>query len=270
MASLTTGTFKRPANMNNNEDPAVLYVRSYLLIRTVVGFIGILLPVILIIGEAFFLKDGVHVRGSLSAYYHSPMQDIFVGSLCVTGLLLITYMAGELRTWDFWLSLVAGLAVLMVVFFPTWRPDVPAGAPLCGSSPQPPGCSAVEQALGEATTARIHAVSAAVFILSLAAISFLFAYREKKYNHNERMRWFHIICGAAILVAVAWVLIGGVLKIDIGQLTPLYLGEIISVWAFGVSWLAKGKDLRRILRRRPRQSEPGKAEPRHAAAVPGP
>ena len=36
----------------------------------------------------------VHVRGSLSAYYHSSMQDIFVGSLCVTGLLLITYMAG--------------------------------------------------------------------------------------------------------------------------------------------------------------------------------
>src|SRR5262249_43939059 len=73
-----------------------------------------------------------------------------------------------------------------------------------------------------------------------------------------------------ILVAVAWVLIGGALKIDIGQLTPLYLGEIISVWAFGASWLAKGEDLRRILRRRPRPAEPGKAVPRHVAAVEGP
>ncbi len=38
MPRLTTDTFRRPVNMDNNDDPAVLYVRSYLLIRTVVGF----------------------------------------------------------------------------------------------------------------------------------------------------------------------------------------------------------------------------------------
>jgi hypothetical protein len=52
--------------MRNNGDPAILYVPSDLLIRTVVGFIGLLLPITLIIGEAFFLTGGVHVRGSLS------------------------------------------------------------------------------------------------------------------------------------------------------------------------------------------------------------
>ena len=262
MLGLTTDTFKRPASMDDKGDPAVLYVKSYLLIRTAVGVIGVLLPIALIIGEAFFLKGSVHVRGSLSAYYHSSMQDIFVAGLCVTGFLLITYMAGMPKTWDFWLSSVAGLAVLVVVFFPTSRPDVPHGAPLCGSNPAPSGCSPIEQALGEAFAARIHAVAAAVFILSLAVISFLFAHREKKYNYSNLRKRFHIFCGVAILVAVAWVIIGGALNIDIWSLTPLYIGEIISVWAFGASWLVKGKDLGRMLR--PQSSGPphrSKADP---------
>jgi hypothetical protein len=248
MLGLTADTFERPASMDNKDDPAVLYVRSYLLIRTVVGISGIVLPIILIIGEAFFLEGSVRVRGSLSAYYHSSMQDVFVASLCVTGFLLITYMAGMPRTWDFWLSLIAGSALLVVVFFPTWRPGVPPGASLCGSTPAPSGCSPIELALGEALTARIHAAAAAVFILSLAAISFLFAHREKKYNHSSTRKLFHVCCGVAILAAVAWAVIGGALKIDIWELTPLYVAEIFSVWAFGASWLMKGKDLGRMLR----------------------
>jgi hypothetical protein len=179
------------------------------------------------------------------------MQDIFVGRLCITGLLLITYMAGMPRTWDFWLSLIAGLAVLVVVFFPTWRPGIPQGAPRCGSTPVPSGCSPIEQALGEAPTALVHSIAAAVFILSLAAISFLFGHREKKYNGSIRWQRFHICCGAMILAAVAWVLIGGALKVNIWKLTPLYVGEVVSVWAFGASWLLKGEDLWRVLRPTP-------------------
>src|ERR1700747_2380727 len=47
------------------------YTRSYRVIRLVVGFLGISLPLIFIFVEAYLLKGGVHVRGSLSAYYHS-------------------------------------------------------------------------------------------------------------------------------------------------------------------------------------------------------
>src|SRR5215467_13881070 len=69
------------------------YTRSYRLIRLVVGFLGIALPIVFIIGEALFLRGSVHVRGSLSEYYHTSMQDIFVGGLCIIGLLLAAYMA---------------------------------------------------------------------------------------------------------------------------------------------------------------------------------
>jgi MFS family permease len=248
MVSLSAGTFRRPENMTDKDDPTVLYVKSYLLIRTIVGLIGILLPIVLIIGEAYFLKGGVHVKGSISAYYHTSMRDIFVSSLCVAGFLLATYMAGQAWTWDFWLSLVAGVAVLFVVFFPTERPGIPESAPLCGdTTPAPEGCSPIQQELGETPVAAVHFTAAIVFILSLAAICFLFAYREKVYKNNDQGRRFHTSCGLAILAAIVWVIIGGLLDLDIWELTPLYVGEVVSVWAFGASWLAKGKNVRSML-----------------------
>ncbi|HEY7013696.1 MAG TPA: hypothetical protein VH480_13115, partial [Streptosporangiaceae bacterium] len=202
---------------NNKRDQA--YTRSYRVSRLVVGFLGIALPLIFIFGEAFFLRGGVHVRGSLSAYYHTSMQDIFVGGLCVIGFLLATYMAGEARTWDFWASLIAGLAVLGVVFFPTSRSGLPTGATACGSVPQPPGCSFVEQALGEHRTAVIHAVFAIAFILFLAVMSFLFATSEilpkaQRLMVNGQPKpgvfqraslfWMHLACTLIILAAGAW------------------------------------------------------------------
>ena len=100
----------------------------------------------------------------------------------------------------------------------------------------------MQQQLGETTAATIHFVCATVFILSLAAISFYFACRAKA-KERTRVAWIHQACGIAILVAVAWVAIGGLLHADLGPLTPLYLGEVVSVWAFAVSWLVAAKDL---------------------------
>ena len=226
------------------------YTRSYQVMRLVVGFLGVVLPFIFIFGEALFLRGGVHARGSISAYYHTSMQDVFVGGLCVIGFLLATYMAGEPRTLGFWASLIAGLAVLGVVFFPTSR-GVPASAPACGSAPQPPGCSAVEQALGEHTTALIHGAFAIAFIVFLAVMSFLFASSEvlstekrlmaagqskPRVFRNPALFWIHSSCALVILAAGAWAFKGA----GIGELTPLYIGEVAAVWAFGLSWLVAG------------------------------
>jgi hypothetical protein len=210
--TLRPDPFPRPLDLADGGDPAVLYVRSYLLTRTVVGVLGVLLPVALVAGEAFGVPGPVQVRDSLSAYYHTPMQDVFVGGLSVMAFLLATYLAGQPRTWDFLLSLTAGVALLVVVAFPTFRTGLPPGAPPCGSTPQPPGCSPVEQALGEHLTAQVHEGAAVVAFLALAAVSFL----------------------------------------RVGPLTALYVGEVAALWAFGASWLLAGRDLwlRLVARRR--------------------
>jgi Protein of unknown function (DUF998) len=239
-------TFVRPTDLSDLSDSKVLYARSYLLIRTVVGVIGILLPLVFIVGEAFFLRAGVHVRGSISAYYHTSMRDVFVGGLCVVGLLLVTYMAEQRKRPDWWLSLIAGIAVLGVVFFPTGRPSLPDEAPLCGSTPEPAGCSPVQQWLGEELVATIHFVCAVVFILSLAGICFYFAYRERTAG-NAGAAWFQRACGGVIVAAVMWAIIGGFMEWDLGELTPLYVGEVASIWAFGASWLTGSRDLWRLM-----------------------
>ncbi|HEY5984769.1 MAG TPA: hypothetical protein VIV12_00095 [Streptosporangiaceae bacterium] len=256
------------------------YTRSYRIIRLVVGFLGVLLPVVFIIVEASYLRGGVHVRGSLSAYYHTAMQDIFVGGLCVIGFLLLTYMAGEPRSSEFFASLIAGLAVLGVVFFPTSRTGLPVGAPACGSLPQPPGCSFVEQTLGEHQTAVIHAVCAIVFILSLAVMSFLFAASEvlsKQQWHTGPgepkpsmfrkpfLFWTHSACTLVILAAGVWAFAG----VGFWELTRLYIGEVASILAFGLSWLLAGFFLAVPARTKPTQSTAEGPSPTTTAAVPG-
>src|SRR5262249_20760359 len=158
----------------------------------------------------------VQVRGSLSAYYHTSMRDFFVGILCVTGVLLITYLAGQ-RTPAYWVSSVAGFAVLGVAILPTQRPDLPPGAVLCGhsSSPAPPGCTAIQQLFGETLTATIHFSCAVVFIVGLAVMSFLFATPRKAVGLDPGKppkRLLHYSCGIVIVLAVALVAVGNILR----------------------------------------------------------
>ncbi len=247
MLHLTTDTFARPVDLRDGDDPRVLYVRSYLLIRTAVGALGALLPTLLFLIEWAFLRGDATVRGSLSAYYFTPARDLFVGVLCTAGVLLVTYLAGQVRTWDFWLSSLAGVAALGVAFFPTERPGVAPSAPMCGATPTPRGCTALQQAWGETTVAAIHFASAAVFILALAAICFVFAHRDARHDVRRARVVFHRACGTAILVAVGWILLGLVAPLDVAGLTPLYLGEVVALYAFAASWLVKGHDLSRLL-----------------------
>jgi hypothetical protein len=232
-------------------NPADPYFRSYLVIRTAVGVMGILLPAVLILGEAL-LRGPVQVRGSLSAYYHTSVRDFFVCILCVTGVLLITYLAGNRGTLAYWVSSVAGVAVLGVAFIPTGRPDLPPGAVPCGhaSLPAPAGCTAVQQRLGETLAATIHFGCAAVFIVSLAVMSYLFTTPRKVVGLNPgkpSKRALHYSCSTVIGLAVVLVAIGSPLKWHIWILTPLYVAEVASVLAFAASWLAEGEDLRGLL-----------------------
>jgi hypothetical protein len=223
----TTAPEPHATRLDANVDEAKRYLRSYQMMRTAIGGIGLALPIVLLLGDALFLDGGVLPRGSLSAYYHSGMRDVFVGALCATAIFLITYKVVE-SSLDNTLSTIGGVAALGVAVFPTGRPgDAPIG-------PTP-----LQEALGEPLVAAIHFGSAALFILSLAAISYYFGVREGS-RPEPRVRWraVHWACAAVIVLTVLGILLSqatGVL-----DEFSLLVGEVVAVFAFGISWLLKG------------------------------
>jgi hypothetical protein len=251
MLGLTTETFKRPADLSDKTDPHILYFRSYLRMRLYIGGLGVLLPLLLWSAEGPLLQGDWRIRDSLSAYYHSGARDIFVGVLCAVGLLLITYMAGKPRSFDFVLSSISGIAALGVALLPTERPYLDELAPRCGPlvDPLPAACTRVQQLFGESTIANVHFVSAGLFITSLAVLCFVFAWRERQHRdssgHGPVHIWFHVACGTMIVFALVWVPWGVDLTLGESRLTTLYVGEVVSVFAFGASWFLKGIDLLR-------------------------
>jgi hypothetical protein len=216
-------------------DPSTArYVRSYLIMRTVAGALGIALPFVLVLVDGLWLDSSPFLRTSLSAYYYSGARELFVGVLSAIGVFLITYKVAEINL-DNTLSLLAGLAILIVVLFPTGRPN-----DVFGLTP-------LQDRLGESVVAGIHFTAAGAFILSLAVLSYYFGKREGARNRpaGERSprfwRTYHWICAGIIMAALAW---SAVTQLSgWGPSQSLLYGEAVAVWAFGASWLWKGLEL---------------------------
>lgn len=268
-----TVVLDEPEDLGTLDDVAAAYWRTTLLSRAVIGATGVLLPIAFIVGERFFLRGPVDARGSISAYYHSSMRDLFVGGLTVIAFMLATYLAGQISRPDYWLSSLAALGLMTLVVFPTGRPGLADGVLRCGEAPDLPGCSAVQDRFGEATTATVHFTGATVFIVSLALISFYWARREQAHALRDRpgplttlaqvsretrrdLRrapyvLVQLFCGWTIVAAVALVAVGGPLHWTILGLTPLYIGEVVSVWAFALAWCLRARGWFRALLRGP-------------------
>lgn len=213
--------------------------RSYFLMRLLVGVLGVALPVVLLLGDLVFLGANYSTRGSLSAYYHSGMRDVFVGILALVGLLLVTYKVTE-RNRDNALSFVAGLAAWGVALFPTGIPDEVA-VPL----------TALQDRLGEGFVEAIHFGSAAVFIVCLGFLSYDFARRERargqaRVGHDARRSpefWYRFHTSMAGLIALAAAFIALTQWLGVFDTHSILIGEIAVTLAFGLSWLLKGLDL---------------------------
>lgn len=223
---------------DENLQSRILYLRSFLLMRTLIGVMGVLLPLTLLLGDGFLFEGG-KPRGSLSAYYYSGMRDIFVSCLCVTAFFLIFYKFFE-RNLENTLSVVAGVAAVGVALFATGRPGG-------GTVPLSP----LQDKLGEGLVEQVHYVCAATFILSLGVISYFFGRREgarsqRRDGHRARFsprfwRSFHYACSAGIAGAVAYIALTKVFGWP--DAYSLIIGETVAVLCFGASWLAKGLEI---------------------------
>lgn len=210
------------------------YVRSFMLMRVAIGLLGVVLPLWLVFGDKVAFHGHPFPRGSLSAYYYSGMRDVFVGALSATGVFLITYKLSE-RNLDNLASLFAGISAGLIALFPTGRPH---GSTLA--------LTPLQDLLGETTVKWIHFTASVLFIGLLAVLSYYFGVREgarppRPGTRSPRFwRWYHWSCSIAMALAVLWI----VVTLSVGwPPRALLIGEWVSAWAFGASWLAKGLEL---------------------------
>ena len=209
-------------------------IQSFRRIRKAIGYLGISLPIVLVLLSLipFF---NTRVQPSISNYYYTNLREILTGVLCAVGLFLIRYTG--YKNPSFWkndnlLTNIAGYMAFGVAFFPT-NPDkwsekiytlVPLNVNLMGY---------------------IHYGFAAIFFLVLAVISInVFTIGQKTDNQipvsiiNENH--LYRICGFLILFFI--ILIPVFVRINLFTSSTL-LFEALALFAFGISWLIKGRAL---------------------------
>lgn len=214
-------------------------VISYLTLRKAIGFIGVALPLVLVLGNILIFHARA-IEDSISYYYYTHMRGVFVGSLWSIGIFLFSYRGYESR--DEIAGRLACVFALGVALFPTAR--------------EPGSCnilhlSRVAHAACDTPHAIsfVHAVFATLLFLTLAYFS-LFLFTETHPAHLQPMtkrkrerNVVYYICGWLILGSIAAVLVIHIaLHVDrFGPLPVLFLFETIAIEAFGISWLVKGE-----------------------------
>src|SRR6478735_2916006 len=100
----------------DNSDPNEILVTQQITLRKLIGFLGILLPILLYV----FLLIDIHYAKpleSISHYYFTRVSGIFVITVSLLAIFLIIYKGKE-RV-DFIFSTLAGISALLLLLFPT-------------------------------------------------------------------------------------------------------------------------------------------------------
>lgn len=207
--------------MEAKSNPSLI---SYYTLRKAIGWLGITLPAVLIIGNAL-AGDCSIIQQSVSQYYHTVMRDVFVGILCAVALFLFSYKGYDRG--DKISTSLAGLFALGVALSPT-NYDLS-------------GCELYHRPDNTLRNV-IHLVSATLFFSTLAYIAvFRFTKSSGEMTEQKKIRnKIYIVCG--IVIAAAIILIPVAYSIEsISKLKPMFWLEWIALIAFGISWLVKGE-----------------------------
>lgn len=219
---------------------------SYLRIRKLIGTLGILLPILVF----FFHKD---LLASISHYYYTESAVFFIAILSAFGFFLISYRgydkdpSREMLS-DNIITNISGFAVLIVVLIPTSCAD--SGSEMISKTI----CNTGNYPMfghNETLWNVIHLVSAAVFLFTMGWMSVFRFTRTEDKEGKKLENTIYKCCGYAVWACIAVLLVqfvGDKLGADLHFSTyDVFIFETISVGAFGLSWLIKGKALEDIV-----------------------
>lgn len=190
--------------------------------RQLIGYIGLVLPVVLIL--VVLRRDGLEfweLLDSISAYYYTGAVAAFVGMLVSLALFLLTYRGYDNKyQWaDRAAAWIAGVAAIGVAAFPTAAPTDELMLPWWTE-----------------TTGTIHYASAIV-LFSMFAIFCLFLFC---LGSTTWRKWIYRTCGAVIVLSMIWAVVAGLRE------QSIFAPESVALVAFAISWLVKGNAQRSI------------------------
>ena len=218
---------------------------TFLSLRVAVGVIGIVFPLLLWGGGKL---AGIHLADSMSAYYHAnrdcidpqrpeptapcsvqppptgtgPMRNWFVGTLFVVGVCL--YVIKGFSKWENIFLTIAGVLAVCVAIFPMPWTTVK----LTGFSP--------------------HYVSAVTFFVFIAFVCMFCSGKTLKFMpdipNRERViaRYrllYRVLAISMVLSPAAAYAFNEFTRQD----SRVFWAEAFGIWAFGIYWLVKTKEL---------------------------
>jgi hypothetical protein len=196
---------------------------AYLFLQKLVGGIAVLLPFVVVIGD--FALGGDELRSSISAYYYSPMGNVFVGALSALGVFFLSYQYKPLPGYelDNHLSHGASAAAIGVALFPTAEHEAEVWS-------------------GEWFVSTTHLLCACVLFVLLAIFSLkLFTKTDPVRPMSDAKRKRNTVfrvCGWTIVGSIVLVALSNLVQPPDSLRSLLWL-ETVGVVAFGISWLVK-------------------------------
>jgi len=210
---------------------------THLLLRKVLGILGITLPFILIFG------NNLKVESSISHFYYSRMSVFFTGILCAYGLFLFSYRGYEKKEKgeklsDNWLTNIAGILILLTAIIPTANADHVCDAPFSHNSQ---------------LFDTFHLIFAAgfFFIMGWMAIyKFTKSDTEIKKSDSEirlkdKRNRIYRICGWGVWISLVFLAIDLIFNLNLTG-ADVFIGETAALLFFGTAWLVKSKALKNM------------------------
>lgn len=216
-----------------------LWLTNTYTLRKIIGLLGMALPLLLFL--FLLMSNGpTHPLESISHYYYTRVSGIFMGILTMLAIFLIIYK-GKAPI-DLIISCLAGVAALVVVFFPTGNITE-----ICCDTSLP---YSVTHLPNSRFRESLHYIAAAIFLGSLAYMSIFLFTKSNRTKHtcgvrkNQRNKIYKI-CGFLMVFALLFIFVAGFLKLlpedFYAQHQLTFWMETLAVESFGISWLTKGE-----------------------------
>ena len=200
--------------MKTSDDRTRLVI-SYLTLRTLIGALGIVLPVILVLG-CLMWGGCTGIQDSISAYYYTGVGDIFVGVLFVVGFFLLAYKGYQKD------GIVANFGfafALGVALFPSQSQHL---------------------------FLRVAHFSSAGLLFGVFAFFSLILFRKGEATptpQKTKRNVVYLVCGILIVVFILCIPLSIAIfsKERRADLNLTFWFETLALWSFGFSWLVKGE-----------------------------